>query len=144
MSPIRLVCRLCPEKLDAAFAEPNGLNVRSGAGMDFDMLGQIGPDENGVIVGVVSSDRNWLKTENAQRIEGESPFLGSGWVFSSLLATNTRMKTKLYSRPDTKSRVLASLPGDKEVTLVACKGGWAKVKYGRNQGWQCLIQTDLT
>lgn len=115
--------------------DPNGLNVRSGAGLSFGILGQIAPDENGVIVDVVSSNGNWMKIENAERIEGDSPFSGSGWVFSSLLATTTRMKTKLYSRPDGKSRALTSVPGETEVRLVACNGGWAKVKYGSRQGW---------
>jgi SH3-like domain-containing protein len=114
---------------------PNGINVRSGAGKNFDLLGQIKPDANGVIVKVVASNEPWLKIENAERIEGESPFSGSGWVFSSQLAMNTRMKTSLYSRSDTKSKVLASLPADEEVTLVACKADWAKVRYGQYQGW---------
>lgn len=114
---------------------PNGINVWSGAGKTFDLLGQIKPDENGVIVKVIASNEPWLKIENAERIEGESPFSGSGWVFSSQLALNTRMKTSLYSRSDTKSKVLANLPADEEVTLVACKADWAKVRYGQYQGW---------
>jgi SH3-like domain-containing protein len=114
---------------------PNGINVRTGAGKTFDILGQIKPDENGVIVEVIASSEPWLKIENAERIEGDSPFSGNGWVFSSQLAMNTRMKAKLYSRSNTKSKVLANLPEDEEVTLVACKGDWAKVRYGQYQGW---------
>jgi uncharacterized protein YgiM (DUF1202 family) len=115
--------------------DPNGLNVRSDAGKNFDILGQIMPDEDGVIVDVIGSNGSWMKIENAETIGGDSAFTGSGWVFSSLLATTTRMKTKLYSKPDTKSKSLANLPGEEEVTLLACKGDWAKVKYGKKQGW---------
>ena len=115
--------------------DPNGLNVRKGAGKNFDVLGKIMPDEDGVIVDVIGFENGWLKIENAETIEGAKAFDGRGWVFASMLATTTRMKTKLYSEPNAKSKSLANLPEEEEVKLVACQGQWAKVQYGKKQGW---------
>jgi SH3-like domain-containing protein len=115
--------------------DPQGLNVRKGAGTNFAVAGKILPDEDGVIVDVIASAGGWLKIENAETVGGDSAFSGSGWVFASLLATTTRMKTKLYAAPSAKSRALADLPGEEEVSLLACRGAWAKVRYGSRQGW---------
>ncbi len=115
--------------------DPNGLNVRSGPGKNFDILGQIMPDEDGVIVDVISSDGSWMYTENPQTVGGLTAFEGDGWIFASMLATTTRMKTKLYSQPNSKSKSLANLAGEEEYKLVACTGKWAKIQVGKKQGW---------
>ena len=115
--------------------DPNGLNVRKGAGTNFGILGKILPDENGVIVDVIGSSVNWLVIENVETIDGEKAFDGKGWVFASMLGTSTRGKSKLYAAANTKSKVLATLPTEEEVTLLSCAGKWAKVKSGNRQGW---------
>ena len=115
--------------------DPNGLNVRSGPGKEFDVLGQIMPDEDGVIVDVISSDGSWMYIENSSPLSGITNFEGDGWVFASMLATATRMKTKLYSQPNLKSKSIATLAGEEEYKLVACSGKWAKIQVGKKQGW---------
>jgi uncharacterized protein YgiM (DUF1202 family) len=115
--------------------DPNGLNVRSGAGKNFDVLGQIMPDEDGVIIDVIASNGSWMQIENPQTVSGITAFEGDGWVFASLLATTTRMKTKLYSQPNLKSKSLATLGGEEEYKLVACTCKWAKIQVGKKQGW---------
>ncbi len=115
--------------------DPGGLNVRKGAGTSFEVLGKIMPDDNGVIVDVIGSTGNWLVMENAETIDGEKAFGGKGWVFASMLGTSTRGKSKLYAAANTKSKVLATLPTEAEVTILSCAGKWAKVKSGNRQGW---------
>lgn len=115
--------------------DPNGLNVRSGAGKTFDILGQIMPDSDGVMLEVKGATGSWLLIENAETLSGAETFSGQGWVFASMLGTSTRLKSKLYSKPDSKSKALATVPTESEVTIVGCKGDWVKVKYGSRQGW---------
>lgn len=115
--------------------DPNGLNVRKGAGTNFEVLGKIIPDENGVIVDVIGSTGNWVMFEDAETIESEKAFDGKGWVFASMLGTSTRGKSKLYASANAKSKVLATLPTEEEVTILSCAGEWAKVKSGKRQGW---------
>lgn len=115
--------------------DPNGLNARRGAGTNLGILGKIMPDENGVIVDVIGSSGSWLVIENVETIDGEKAFDGKGWVFASMLGTSTRGKSKLYAAANTKSKVLATLPTEEEVTILSCAGKWAKVKSGNRQGW---------
>lgn len=115
--------------------DPNGLNVRSGPGKEFDILGRIMPDDDGVIIDIISSSGTWMLIENPQTVSGDTAYEGEGWVFAPLLATTTRMKTKLYSQPNLKSKSLANLAGEEEYKLVACTGQWAKIQVGKKQGW---------
>ena len=115
--------------------DANGLNVRKGAGISFGALGKIMPDADGVTLDVIGSSGSWLLIENAETIEGEKAFEGKGWVFASMLGTSTRGKSKLYASASFKSKVLATLPTEDEVTILGCSGKWAKVKSGKQQGW---------
>lgn len=115
--------------------DPNGLNVRIGAGTNHKILGKIMPDEDGVIVEVIGSSGDWLLVENAETLSGEKGFNGKGWVFASMLGTSTRQKSNLYASANRKSKILATLPTEDEVTILSCSGEWAKVKSGNRQGW---------
>jgi uncharacterized protein YgiM (DUF1202 family) len=115
--------------------DPNGLNVRSGAGKTFKSLGKIMPDEDGVMLEVVGATGGWLLIDNAETLSGAETFSGQGWVFAPMLGTSTRGKSKLYSQANTKSKAVATVPTEAEVVIVGCSGDWAKVKYGGKQGW---------
>lgn len=115
--------------------DPNGLNVRRGAGKNFGALGKIAPDGDGVMLKIIGASGSWVMIEDAETVNGEKAFDGNGWVFASMLGTSTRMKSKLYSTPSLKAKSLATVPTETEVTIIGCSGDWAKVKYGSKQGW---------
>lgn len=126
------ICKIYAYVIDK---DPNGLNVHRGAGTGFGILGKIMPDENGIMVNVIGSTGNWLLIENVETVDGEKAFGGKGWVFASMLGTSTRLKSNLYASANRKSKVLAALPTEDEVTILSCSGEWARVKSGNRQGW---------
>jgi uncharacterized protein YgiM (DUF1202 family) len=115
--------------------DKNGLNVRSGAGKTFDSLGKIMPDEDGVMLKVIGATGGWVLIDDAETLSGANTYGGQGWVFASMLGTSTRMKSKLYARASSKSKSLATIPGEQELIILGCAGDWVKVKYGSKQGW---------
>jgi uncharacterized protein YgiM (DUF1202 family) len=115
--------------------DANGLNVRSGAGKTFKNLGVIMPDEDGVMLDVIGATGSWLLINNAETLSGKNTFSNKGWVFASMLGTSTRGDSKLYAKASAKSKSVATVPTESEVTILGCAGGWAKVKYGSKQGW---------
>ena len=126
--------------------DPRGLNVRSGPGKAFPVVGTI-PYGGGSAVGVkvTGSTGQWLRIKDAETQEsGETAFEGEGWVFAPMLATETRNYTagdprapvvKLYKAPSIKSAVLTRLPNETEVRLLGCKGDWAQVQFKKVTGW---------
>jgi SH3-like domain-containing protein len=134
--------KTCKVSAYIADADPNGLNVRAT------------PDKNGAILkrlvrggGDISLDiigsagTGWVKITNAWHGDTDEEFKGSGWVFASLLATGTRgypnydSPAKLYSEPDKKGKVSATLPAEAEATVLDCAGRWIKISYQGKIGW---------
>ena len=115
--------------------DANGLNVRSGAGKTFKTLGKLAFDEDGTTLEIKGATGSWLLIEGAETLGGGETFSGKGWVFASMLGISTRMKSKLYSSASLKSKTLATIPTEEELTIVGCSGDWVKVKYKTKQGW---------
>lgn len=133
----------CEIRANLMDTDPNGANVRQGAGKTFSIIGSL-PSGRADVLTIVAGKGGWVKISNAADEDGETIFDKEGWVFASLLgmtiAWNPNDKLKkgnhsLYAEPTEKSRVLSRLPPETSVTLVGCDGEWAKVKYNRKIGW---------
>ena len=133
----------CDIRANLLDEDPNGTNVRGGAGRAFPVVGVL-PHGRTDVVTVVASKGAWIKISGAEDEDGGTVFDRGGWVFSSLLGMTVsrnpddRLKKgshNLYAAPSEKSAVLTRLPAESALTLVGCDGKWAKVKYGQKTGW---------
>ena len=124
--------------------DPQGLNVRSGPGKQFPVVGKIPRGDDVVGVTVVGSAGQWLQVQDA-RIQGEEEvlFKGPGWVYGPMLATETRAQgydgpkpvVKVYREPSGRSAVVGRLRPGLEVRITGCKAGWARIQSKGLTGW---------
>ena len=122
--------------------DPNGLNVRSGPGSTFKVVGNL-PNQKvdgGIGVHITGSSGDWFRIDEAFEEGGEEErvfFKGVGWVYGPLLGSDgVGGGTNVYKEMSPKSRVVARVPGDGGgLTLRGCKGRWTYVEYKKVRGW---------
>lgn len=139
ITPAPSACNLNAYVIDP---DPKGLNVRSGPGKTFRVVGTLPHSDSGVIVYVIGAQGDWMLLEKPENLDDtdnkELPKL-KGWVYARMLGTMTRHPTnrsvKLHHSFDDKSRVVGQLAAETEVRLRTCFGGWAGVEYKRLTGW---------
>ncbi len=125
--------------------DPAGLNVRSGPGKQFAVVGKLPQLEYNITIHVTGATGQWLRIEGAESQDTvEVVFSGAGWVYGPLLATQTKdysgldpnePRVKIFREPSLKSAVLIRLPNETEVSLTGCKGEWARVRHKKIEGW---------
>ena len=125
--------------------DPAGLNVRSGPGKQFAVVGKLPQVEYNLVVHVTGATGQWLRVEGAETQEtGEVVFKGAGWVYGPMLVTQTKNyagldpeepRVKIFKAPSLKAAVVLRLPNETEVTLIGCKGTWAHVRHQKGEGW---------
>jgi SH3-like domain-containing protein len=124
--------------------DPKGLNVRSGPGSSFSIVGNLPYRyETGVGVHITGSSGDWVRIdagfeEGTQ--EERTLFKGVGWVYAPLLglsgiAHQPEGVTPLYREPSQKSKVVKRVPGGDDVTVRGCRGEWFYVEYEKVKGW---------
>jgi SH3-like domain-containing protein len=118
--------------------DPQGVNVRSGPGTNYKIIGNLPTTTDETLVDLVASQRGWVqigKAESQPRIQ----FQGKGWVAASLLGISTRgygtKGVNVYADATNKSRVVGRIPSATGVKLLGCNGSWAKVEYKGIAGW---------
>jgi hypothetical protein len=124
--------------------DPAGLNVRSGPGKQFPVIGNLPRHEYSVTVHVTGAGGGWLHIEGGEKQDtGEVVFSGAGWVFAPMLATQTKDYTgpdpgaprvKVFRQPSLRAAVVTRLPNETEVNLIGCKGRWAQVRHKKFEG----------
>jgi SH3-like domain-containing protein len=122
--------------------DPAGLNVRSGPGSTFNVVGNL-PNQKvdgGIGVHITGSSGDWFRIDEAFEEGGEEErvfFKGVGWVYGPLLGSDgVGGGTNVYKEMSPKSRVVARVPGDGGgLTLRGCKGRWTYVEYKKVRGW---------
>ena len=125
--------------------DPQGVNVRSGPGKQFDVTAKLPHDEYSLMVHVSGASGQWVRVSEAERMEsGENVFKGAGWVYAPGLGTQTKdyagldpeaPRVKLYKEPSKRSAVVLRLPNETEVALTGCKGRWARVRHKNVEAW---------
>jgi SH3-like domain-containing protein len=125
--------------------DPQGVNVRSGPGKQFDVTAKLPHVEYSLAVHVTGATGQWLLISEAFKQETEEGvFKGAGWVYGPGLATGTKNYTgldpaaplvKVHREPTKRSAVLLRLPNETEVALTGCKGRWARVRHKNVEGW---------
>ncbi len=118
--------------------DPKGLNVRSGPGTNYKIIGNLPTTQVGVIVDLAASQGKWVqltKAESPEKVE----FQGTGWVSSQLLGTSTRSYgtdgVSVYSSANPQSSVIGRIPPETGVKLLGCDQEWAMVEYEGLKGW---------
>jgi SH3-like domain-containing protein len=124
--------------------DPAGLNVRSGPGKTFKIVGNLpNQDVEGMGVHITGASGEWIRIDLAVEEGGEQErtfFEGQGWVHGSLLGVGgmavTNGGTNLYQGRTEKSRVITRVPGgDDGVKVRGCQGEWMYVEYKGKRGW---------
>ena len=132
--------------------DPRGLNVRAGPGTGFRVIAVLpGGSANSVEVEVTGASGRWLRIRNATTPDS-LVFRGPGWVYAQMLGTGTsdHGPVSLYREPRRGSAVAGRLDTGTGVTLLGCRGGWARVQVANLTGWldpesQCsLTQTNCS
>lgn len=138
--------RVTPCDLNAYVVDhdPNGLNVRSGPGSTFKVVGNL-PNKGveGVGVHITGGSGEWVRIDRATEQGGDEDrtlFSGEGWVYGPLLGTDgvgwVEGGTPIYQEPSKKSRVLARmLAGAEGASVRGCKGKWMYVEHKKVKGW---------
>ena len=118
--------------------DPKGVNVRSGAGENQEIIGNLPTTKIGVIVDITGSKGNWVqlsKAESPDKVE----FQGTGWVYSQLLGTSTRgygtKGVSVYKSANNQSSVMGRIPPETGVKLLGCSQSWALVEHEGLKGW---------
>jgi SH3-like domain-containing protein len=132
--------------------DPEGINMRSGPGEEYAVIGTL-PTDRPVEVLITGSVGEWLRitdpasSDNADKHMINSP---SAWVYGPLLAVRTSFRdyydstdprndplkrALLYAKPSTGSTIVAWVPRDTEVAIVGCWWNWLKVRYGETEAW---------
>ena len=125
--------------------DPQGMNVRSGPGSTFKVIGNVpNADVNGISVHITGAQGEWVRIDRADEQGGEPEdrvfFKGSGWVYAPMLTVDgvggIAGGTKLYKEPSAKSLVVTSMPVDVGgATVHGCKGKWLYVEHKKVRGW---------
>jgi SH3-like domain-containing protein len=146
--PVTAPINTCSVAAYVVDPDPQGLNVRSGPGKEFNIIGKLpNAKQNDVAVNISGSTGRWVEIDNAEIAEEGNPLTrGKGWVFGPLLSTRATLRAyadtgdatprvKVYSEPVRKSAVSAKLPVDTEVKIIGCKGGWVQIQFKVIEGW---------
>lgn len=120
--------------------DPKGLNVRSGPGAGFTVIGNLPHRyETGISVHITGSSGDWVRIDSGveEGAEEEKTFFqGVGWVYAPLLSlSGIGGGTPLYREASQKSRVIKRVPGDEAVDIKGCRGEWFYVEYEKVKGW---------
>lgn len=118
--------------------DPNGFNVRSGAGTNFKVIGAIPFNSDGTAVDITASNGKWMKISGAHNAEGDRTFSRIGWVYAQYLAVSITGKrpgtVRAYSTANKSGSVVANLPIDTEYALESCSGSWMKISIAKGGG----------
>lgn len=118
--------------------DPKGLNVRSGPGEGYKIIGNLPTTRVAVIVDIAASQGDWVQLTKAQSPE-KIEFQGTGWVKTQLLGTSTRgygtNGVSVYASPSTQSSAIGRIPDAQGIQLLGCDRSWALVEYQQLKGW---------
>ena len=123
--------------------DPNGLNVRSGPGKNYAVIGNLAYKQyTGVGVHITGSNGDWVQIDlgvEEGTDEERTLFRGVGWVYAPLLGLTGIAQpeggTLLYREASQRSRVVKLVPGEGDVNVWGCRGEWLYVEYKKVKGW---------
>ena len=124
--------------------DPKGMNVRSGPGATFKVVGKLPNQEvEGIVVHITGARGEWARIDLAVEEGGERErtlFKGEGWVYAPLLGVEgvgvIEGGTKIYQEPTKRSRVLGRMTAGGEGAVVrGCRGQWMLIEHRKVRGW---------
>jgi len=130
--------RTCQISAYVTDKDPKGLNVRSGPGSNYAIVGNLPTNTQAVIVELSASQGDWVqvtKAESPNKVE----FQGTGWVYAPLLGTSTRGYgsggVSVYTSANTQGAPIGRIPDSTGVKLLSCEQSWAFVEHESVKGW---------
>ncbi len=130
--------RTCEISAYVIDTDPKGLNVRSGAGSNYKIIGNLPTTTAGVVVDLTASQGGWVQLTRAESPQGVE-FQGTGWIYSQLLGTSTRGYgsggVSVYQSANTQSAAIGRISEQSSVKLLSCDRTWALVEYKGLKGW---------
>lgn len=118
--------------------DPHGTRIRSAPGAA-PVLRVIPHDEDGSIVELSESSRNWLRIRAFETLSSGAIEKVDGWVHAPLMAVRathpSAATVALLAGPDAGAAVLAQIASDTDLPLRGCQGRWRRVQAGALSGW---------
>jgi len=125
----------------AANIDANGVRIRSGPGLDYDVLTHV---SNGDIVIIIErTNSEWHKVNFFGTVGYISvPFLRSRREIANFnkYGSVTGSVVNMRARPNTTSSILSTYRAGTEMVITGINEGWYKVQHGSNTGY---IRSDL-
>ena len=139
------------------------VNVRSGPGIDFGIVGQLDVDDQAAAIARNSRENDWLlirfgSTEGwvayfTVNVQGDAltlPVLVPDSSGQSLIPPSrllrARFNVRLHKTPDLGSNVVAIVPFNSEVTPIgrSADGNWLYIGFNDQSGWSVTQLLDIT
>lgn len=155
-TPRRLTLPLAVGAAFAAFASPasaqertpavvtaSALNIRSGPGTGYRVLGSL---RNGAQVTIIGRSGAWrrLQLDGSRTAWGHGAYLregaSAGGGVSSGGATTSQARVtasalNVRTGPGTNNSILGQLASGAVVSIIGSSGGWRQIRYGNGTGW---------
>lgn len=85
--------------------------------------------ETGFVINLLGSDNHWLRCQ----YPAKGNRIRTGWIFGGVVRLDTRnygdqQTFNLYASPDTRSKVLKKIAGERSVQVLGCDKDWAYIK----------------
>ena len=134
--------------------DPRRLNVRSGPGGNYPVVGNLpNQDVDGISVHLTGSQGDWVRIDRAAEQGGDQErvlFRGEGWVHAPLLGVDGvgglgGGGSPLYREPVARGRVLIRVLVDGGGAKVrGCRGRWMYVEHKGVKGWAAPARSART
>jgi hypothetical protein len=118
-----------------AFAlEPmRSIELRAGAGEQFDLIATVPADEGRTLFGIVGVehrplDIHWLKIDRVVDSRGQTVFSGTGWVPAIQLAVKSHPRYTVFVEPSVRAEPVDISLFDAVLPLADCRGEWVQVE----------------
>jgi SH3-like domain-containing protein len=113
--------------------DPKGTNVRRAANGKSTTLKRL--TDGDTEIDITGSSGDWLRIKQARAAEGTVSFSGEGWVYAPLVAVRARGRATLRATDHKTSASVATIKDDEQLSVVACRGEWMRVKHNAVTGW---------
>jgi len=109
------------------------IELRAGAGEQFDLVATVPADEGGTVFGIVgvehrSLDIHWLKVDRVVDSNSQTVFSGTGWVPAIQLAVKSHPRYTVFVEPSMNADAVGISLFDAVLPLADCRNEWVQVE----------------
>ena len=115
-----------------------GLNIRSGAGLNNKIVKTLEPNKNGdetyYVFHITGEKNGWYRFNKITGRNRETLYTGDAWVFGEFLGItlpyDENKRIKAYASPNKTSKIVKTLEYETEYVFAGCRGDWVQIGFG--------------